>query len=515
MTIKQSANLYTFFASKWRDPARTVIENDNGRIISYADLDTETAKTANTLISLGLKPGDRVACRAEKSPEVIALYLACLRAGMVFLPLNPAYTISEIEFTLNDAEPALVVTDPSNSQLILNLCEKRNIPHCLTLGTNGDGSLAQLTQNHSSNFQNRTCTEDDLAAILYTSGTTGRPKGAMLSHKNLRSNAKVLTETWRFTESDVLIHALPVFHAHGLFVACNVILTAGARMIFLKRFTIDGILNALPRATTMMGVPTFYTRLLNEPHFNKKTTIHMRLFISGSAPLLAETHRAFTERTGHKILERYGMTETGMNTSNPYNGSRKPGSVGLPLKGTTIRITHPKTGQTLPQGEIGMIEVKGPNVFSGYWRQPKKTAQEFRDNGFFFTGDLGRIDDEGYIYILDRSKDLIISGGLNVYPKEVENALNSLPGVSECAVIGRKHDDLGESVIAIIVPKNDIRLDVTHISEQLDEKLARYKHPKHIILADELPRNAMGKVQKNILRELYGKASEIKNTDSS
>ena len=487
----------------WHNSNAIAIEQLDGRNISFANIDSLSAQFANVLIAEGVKPGDRVACRADKSPDVILLYLACLRAGAVFLPLNPTYTLHEIEFTLNDAEPKILIAPPNEQHQLSELCSNLGIASCFTLGTNHDGTFVKRALEQPNYFRDFPTCKEDLAAILYTSGTTGRPKGAMLTHENLYSNASALKEAWRFTENDTLIHALPVFHAHGLFVACNVCLLARARMLFLRKFTNDGVFKALPRATAMMGVPTFYTRLLNDPRFNKDNTDHMRLFVSGSAPLLANTHREFKTRTGHEILERYGLTETGMNTSNPYDGKRKPGSVGQPLPGVDVRVTDPATGDHLANGEIGMIEVKGPNVFKGYWRLPDKTAADFRSDGFFITGDLGQMEDDGYIYIADRAKDLIISGGLNVYPKEVETTINEIPEIRECAVIGLKDDDLGESVTAIVVASEKNKPDKTAIQRRLDEKLARYKHPKRIIFANELPRNAMGKVQRNVLRKLY------------
>ncbi len=503
MPNKESKNLYTRLATHWQNPSAIFIEEPDGCTISYAEVKNKTAQMANTLVAMDVAPGDRVVARTKKSPNAILLYLACLRAGAVYVPLNPAYSLNELEYALNDANPKLVVTDVEDVHAVSALCQKINIPNCLTLGTKHDGTLLNKAQNQPTTFQNCAREPFDIAAILYTSGTTGRPKGAMLSHENLSSNAKVLTSAWRFTNNDTLVHALPIFHAHGLFVACNVIMTATAKMIFLEKFKTESVLKALPHATTMMGVPTFYTRLLNEPRFDKKCVKHMRLFVSGSAPLSADTHRAFFNRTGHQILERYGLTETGMNTSNPYDGQRKPGSVGPPLPGIKVRITDPETGTVLPNGDAGMIEVKGPNVFRGYWQQPEKTAQDFRKDGYFITGDLGRFDTDGYVFILDRAKDLIISGGLNVYPKEVELAISNIPGVSECAVIGRKHEDLGEAVTAVVVTADNKKLSQTDILKHLDQVLARYKHPKHFHFVDELPRNALGKIQKNILRELY------------
>ena len=372
-----------------------------------------------------------------------------------------------------------------------------------TLGEDERGSLAARALSADSRWVDVDRGPSDLAAILYTSGTTGRSKGAMLTHENLRSNAAALVDIWRFSPADVLIHALPIFHTHGLFVATNVALMAGASMIFLPKFSADEVLYWMPKATVLMGVPTFYTRLLDEARLSRDAAAGMRLFISGSAPLLAETHVAFRERTGHAILERYGMTETGMNTSNPYDGDRLPGSVGFPLPGIEVRITEPELGRPLAANEIGMIEVRGPNVFAGYWRMPEKTREEFRADGFFITGDLGTLDERGYIWILGRSKDLVISGGYNVYPKEVEREIDALPGIRESAVIGVPHRDFGEAVVAVVVPQAGAVVDEASLLAELRGRLANYKLPKRIVIASELPRNAMAKVQKNLLREAH------------
>jgi malonyl-CoA/methylmalonyl-CoA synthetase len=360
-----------------------------------------------------------------------------------------------------------------------------------------------LAAKHVPDFADVERAPDDLAAILYTSGTTGRSKGAMLTHQNLASNARTLVESWAFTSKDVLLHALPIFHTHGLFVASNVVLMAGASMLFLPRFDADEVFRLLPRATAMMGVPTFYVRLLSDPRLNREAVAHMRLFVSGSAPLLADTHREFEAKTCHAILERYGMTETNMNTSNPYSGERVPGAVGLPLPGISVRITDPESGEPLPANEIGMIEVKGPNVFKGYWRMPENTAQEFREDGFFITGDLGKIDERGYVHIVGRGKDLVISGGYNVYPKEVESEIDALPGVIESAVFGVAHPDFGEGVVAAVVAHPEANLTETAIIATIKPRLANYKLPKRVLFVKELPRNTMGKVQKNILREQH------------
>lgn len=488
------------------DLDRTFIERPDGSRIHYADLLDLTGRFARALVELGVRPGDRVAVHVEKSTEALLLYLATVRAGAVFLPLNPAYTPPEVRYFLADAEPALFVCRPEEHAAMTTLAGELGVPRSESLGVNADGTLMQHVPPSAGpdGFEDIPRTADDLAAILYTSGTTGRSKGAMLTHGNLTSNARALVETWRFSAADRLLHALPIFHAHGLFVATNVVLMSGASMLLLPHFDLDAIIRLLPRATTMMGVPTFYSRLLGRPDFDRDLVRHIRLFVSGSAPLSAETHRVFLERTGHAILERYGMTETQMNTSNPYDGARVAGSVGLPLPGVEIRIAEPKTGHLLPAGEIGVIEIRGPNVFCGYWRMPEKTAAEFRPDGFFISGDLGFIDPRGYVHIVGRDKDLIISGGFNVYPKEVEAAIQALPGVADAAVIGVPHPDFGEGVLAIVVPVPGsvpgTQLDERAMRTALAEQLANYKVPRRIVFADALPLNAMGKVQKTALR---------------
>lgn len=495
-----SRNLFSALSAHWKGNEKAALETGDKKF-SYKDILGVTAQLAQAIKAAGVKPGDRVAAQVDKSPEALFFYLACLRAGAVYLPLNTAYTLAELEYFLGDAEPSLLVCRPESHSDCEAVCAKTGVQSCLTLGVKGDGTLMDLASAKNGRFRDVPRAADDLAAILYTSGTTGRSKGAMLTHDNLGSNARALAETWRFTAEDVLLHALPLFHTHGLFVACNVALMSGGSMLFLPKFDPDEIFRLIPRATAMMGVPTFYVRLLADRRLTKKIIQHMRLFVSGSAPLLAETHREFGERTGHLILERYGMTETGMITSNPYEGERVPGAVGFPLPDVEVRISNPDTGAPLPQGEIGMIEVRGPNVFKGYWRMPEKTKAEFRDDGFFITGDLGKIDERGYIHIIGRGKDLVISGGYNVYPKEVEGEIDALPGVVECAVIGVPHPDFGEGVVAVVVKKNGSSLDERNILATLKSRLANYKLPKRIVFRDDLPRNAMGKVQKNILRD--------------
>ncbi len=499
-----TGHLYSQLSKKFSDNNAVAFEEINGATHSYADVGRGAARYANALVALGVEPGDRVAIQVEKSVESVLLMLGCLRAGAVILPLNSAYTAAEIAYFLQDAAPRLFVHDPARTQLV-QTAKTAEVAQTETMAADGSGSLKQRADALSASFDDVARGPNDVAAILYTSGTTGRSKGAMLTQENLASNARTLVEYWRFTDSDVLIHALPIYHAHGLFVAINTLLMAGGRMIFLPSFDADLILRLMPRATTFMGVPTFYVRLLDHPGLTREVAAHMRLFISGSAPLLAETHRAWRERTGHAILERYGMTETGMNTSNPYEGDRIAGTVGLPLPGVSLRISNPANGEVLDRNDIGMIEVKGPNVFSGYWRMPDKTASEFRDDGYFITGDLGKIDPNGYVHIVGRSRDLIITGGLNVYPKEVESAIDSVPGVVESAVIGVPHPDFGEGVTAVVVREKGSVIDEEAVAAALGEVLAKYKQPKGIIFLDSLPRNTMGKVQKNVLRERFGK----------
>lgn len=502
MNQAANANLFSRLFDGLDDPKRLAIETHDGAHISYGDLIARAGQMANVLVARGVKPGDRVAVQVEKSVANIVLYLATVRAGAVYLPLNTAYTLNELDYFIGDAEPSLVVCDPSKADGLAPIAAKVKAK-VETLGPDGKGSLTDAADKASSEFPTVMRAGDDLAAILYTSGTTGRSKGAMLTHDNLASNSLSLVGYWRFTDKDVLIHALPIYHTHGLFVATNVTLFARASMIFLPKLDPDLIIKLMARATVLMGVPTFYTRLLQNPALSRETTKHMRLFISGSAPLLAETHREWSARTGHAVLERYGMTETNMNTSNPYDGERVPGAVGFPLPGVAVRVTDPETGKELPREEIGMIEVKGPNVFKGYWRMPEKTKAEFRDDGFFITGDLGKIDANGYVHILGRGKDLVISGGFNVYPKEIESEIDAMPGVIESAVIGVPHADFGEGVTAVLVCNKGADVTEASVLKALDGRLAKFKMPKRVFVVDELPRNTMGKVQKNVLRETY------------
>lgn len=469
------------------DPGRIWIQGG----LTYAGLLAETGRLATTLLSLGLRKGDRLLLQVEKTEAVLSLYLASLRTGVIFLPVNPGYTVAETEHFLRDAEPALAITDPGR---VAGLAALGARVMAVT-------KLLALAEGQGADYADPDHGPDDLAAILYTSGTTGRSKGVMLTRENLASNAEALVGLWRFSERDVLLHALPVFHTHGLFVATNCVLYAGASMIFHRTFQPAAVLAALPGATVMMGVPTFYTRLLADLGLTREAVAHMRLFISGSAPLSPATHAEWQDRTGHAILERYGMTETNMITSNPYDGARRAGTVGMPLSGVEVRITGPD-GQVLPQGEAGSIEVRGPNVFKGYWRLPEKTAEEFRD-GWFITGDMGAVDDQGYLSILGRAKDLVITGGLNVYPAEVEAALDDLPGVAASAVIGVPHPDFGEAVVACLVPAPGAALSEEAVRSALRDRLAAFKLPKRVLILDELPRNAMGKVQKAELRRIY------------
>ena len=466
--------------------------------LSYANFHELANKLARALIASGLKTGDRVAVQAAKSNTQLALYVATIKAGGVYLPLNTSYTAHELDYFISNAQARLVVVDEKAKQAVTPIAEAQGA-NLLTLNADESGTLPALAEQQAAQFEAVARGSEDLAAILYTSGTTGRSKGAQLCHRNLHSNTEVLRDFWQFEEDDVLLHMLPIYHTHGLFVACNLLAMVGGSMIFLPKFDADKALSFLPHATTMMGVPTFYTRLLNEERFSREASQHMRLFISGSAPLLAETHKSFAARTGKKILERYGMTETNMSTSNPYDGERIAGTVGVPLPGVELRIADAKTGKSVPDGEIGIIELKGDNVFTGYWQMPEKTKESFRDDGYFITGDMARIDEHGYIVIVGRDKDLIISGGLNVYPKEIESMVDELEGVTESAVIGVPHPDFGEAVVAVIVAA-DKTLNEESVMEFLANKIAKFKQPKAVFFVEALPRNTMGKVQKVTLR---------------
>ena len=489
-------------ASIGREDALFLTHAISGETTSYGTFFDNAERIAAALSRAGVQPGDRVAVQAPKTVEMLELYVGCVLSGAVFLPLNPAYTPAEVSYFLGNASPTLFVCDPANFDALTPVAMDCAVAHIWTLAPDGTGSLADARDAEQPGFQAVARAEDDLAAILYTSGTTGRSKGAMLTHRALASNSEVLRDVWRFTKTDTLIHALPIFHTHGLFVATNITLMAGGAMIFMPQFDAEQVRDAMPNATALMGVPTFYTRLLQTDGLADAAR-NMRLFVSGSAPLLAETHDQWRAVTGHAILERYGMTETNMNTSNPYDGDRRAGTVGFPLPGVELKICDPDTGADLPRGDIGVLEVRGPNVFAGYWQMPEKTAEELREDGFFITGDLGRIDEDGYVHIVGRAKDLIISGGLNVYPKEVEALIDSLPGVVETAVIGVPHPDFGEAVVAVIVPDRAAPADEGAITAACERDLANFKRPKAVQLVDALPRNTMGKVQKADLRKTY------------
>ena len=497
-----NANLYALLEAHFpADRSATSLETPDGTVWTFADVASESARYANLVREWGVRPGDRVAVQVEKSPQALILYLACLRVGAVYLPLNPAYPESELDYFLADAEPRMVVARPESLDWVAPLCERHRAGAPLTLGTRGDGTLVEASRAMSDGFDTVERESGDLAALLYTSGTTGKPKGAMLTHANLFSNAQVLHEAWRFRTGDVLLHMLPLFHTHGLFVACHTSLLNGSSMLFCPRFDAAQACRLLPRATVFMGVPTFYVRLLGQTAFGKGQCKNVRLFISGSAPLLEQTFEAFRERTGHTILERYGMTECGMSTSNPLDGERRAGTVGLPLPGVDLRVSG-EDGAPVGPGEVGEIQCKGPNVFAGYWRLPEKTAGEFTADGYFRSGDLGRIDEDGYVSIAGRGKDLVISGGFNVYPKEVELLIDRIDGVAESAVIGLPHPDFGEQVTAVVVRAPDATGPAEQsVIDALKSDLAGYKVPKRVFFTDELPRNAMGKVQKSVLRE--------------
>ena len=478
------------------------VETDNGLNYSWRDLDRATAMLANLLKSLDLPAGARVAVQVDKSVEARMLYLATLRAGYVFLPLNTAYQSAEIEYFIGNAEPSVVVCSRKNFGWVSKIAFKAGTPNVFTLDDDRTGSLLARAAHCSDQHEVTHCAAHDLAAILYTSGTTGRSKGAMLSHGNMLSNALVLKDYWSWEPGDVLIHALPIFHVHGLFVAIHGALINGSKMIWLAKFDPKLVVQKLPGATVFMGVPTLYVRLLAEPGLSRDACRHMRLFVAGSAPLLIETFTEWQQRTGHTILERYGMSETAMLTSNPYDGERRGGTVGFALPGVSLRVQD-DAGDALPLGEIGGIQVKGPNVFQGYWRMPEKTKEEFTPDGYFKTGDVGKIDTRGYITIVGRSKDLIISGGYNVYPAEIEAYINDMPGVAESALVGVPHPDFGEVGVAIVIAKPGASLDAEQLITGLKSQLANFKIPKRCFVVDELPRNTMGKVQKNLLREQH------------
>jgi malonyl-CoA/methylmalonyl-CoA synthetase len=472
--------------------------------VTYGSFFANAERIAAALVSAGVQPGERVAVQAAKTVTMLELYVGTVLAGAVFLPLNTAYTASEVSYFLGDAAPSVLVCDPANLAALTPIAKDCGVSTIWTLSGDESGSLPQARDEQKAGFKVVERGASDLAAILYTSGTTGRSKGAMLTHLALASNSETLRDYWQFTDQDVLIHALPIFHTHGLFVATNITMMAGSQAIFMAGFDADAVLGYMPDATALMGVPTFYTRLLAQKGLTKAAE-NMRLFVSGSAPLLAETHDQWRAKTGHAILERYGMTETNMNTSNPYVGDRRAGTVGFPLPGVEVIVADPETGTPLPLGQVGVLEVRGPNVFAGYWKMPEKTAEELRENGFFITGDIAQIDGDGYVSIVGRAKDLIITGGFNVYPKEIELLFDMLDGVSESAVIGVPHPDFGEAVVAVVVAKSDAALNETKIRDAISTQVAKFKQPKKVIVVDELPRNAMGKVQKNLLRQDYAK----------
>jgi len=501
-----NGNLYEILKSHFpADPEAPCLILPDGGVVSYSKLEKESARCAGLLVSLGVKEGDRVAVQVRKSPQALFLYLGCLRAGAVYLPMNDAYQRHEIEYFLGDATPRVFVCRPQVRPLADELAQKAGVAGVIELDDDGGGELAAAAGAQPDFFETRMRANDDLAAILYTSGTTGRSKGAMLSHRNLAANAEVLHRYWGFRTGDVLLHMLPIFHVHGLFVATHCTLMNGSPMLFEPRFDVKRALELIPRATVFMGVPTYYVRLLADPGFTRERCAGMRLFVSGSAPLLLETFTEFRQRIGHTILERYGMTEGNMFISNPYDGERRGGTVGFPLPSVSARIVD-EENRSLPDDEIGQIQVKGENVFRGYWRMPEKTREEFTQDGYFKTGDMGKRDRDGYFTIVGRSKDVVITGGLNVYPKEIEEIIDAMPGVVESAVIGVPHPDFGEAVVAVIVRQDGEAgkaLTEAGVIGQLKGTLANFKVPKRVFFVSDLPRNSMGKVQKKVLREQY------------
>lgn len=501
--MKENNNLFAHFLPSFQEHAqKELLRTSSGTSVSYHDIDKLSAQFARYFTNLGIEIGARISVQVEKTPAALALYLACLRGGFVYHPLNTGYQASELGYFFKDAKPSVIICDEQNLATIKTITNSVNTHRLLTLNKDGCGTLTEQAKNTSDQPLLVERSRDDLAALLYSSGTTGVPKGIMLSHGNLLSNTQSLIQAWGFTDHDRLLHALPIFHVHGLFVALGCVLLSGASMDWLNSFTTDEVVARLAGCSVMMGVPTFYTRLLDEETFSTKSCATIRLFVSGSAPLLAETFKEFKRRTGHSILERYGMTETNMNTSNPLKGSRKPGTVGLPLPDVDVRIIN-ELGDPVTAGEIGDLQVRGPNVFLGYWQMPEKTQEDFTEDGYFNTGDKASIDREGYISIVGRTKDLVITGGLNVYPKEVEIILDGLTGVKESAVIGVPHPDLGEAVVAVLVLEPNVNLEADQVITTSKEYLASFKVPKSIQLTDELPRNTMSKVQKSVLRDTY------------
>jgi len=496
-------NLYHLFETRFSKARQKIALRpaDSSTPVTYAELEANVSRYANALEKLGVEPGDRVSVQIEKSIANVYLYLAVLKVGAVYQPLNTAYTPAEVDYFISDARPKIIVSDPKQALEIDNIAKAYGVLSVTTLDAKGEGALAELAAAQPAQHETVVRKSDDLAGLLYTSGTTGRSKGAMLSHHNLSSNALTLHELWQFAPNDVLVHALPIFHVHGLYVALNTAFLNTSEIIWMSKFDANAVVDALPQASVLMGVPTFYTRLLSEPAFTKDACANMRLFISGSAPLLAETHTEFEARTGHRILERYGMTESGMITSNPYDGERIAGTVGFALPGVDVRVAT-DSGESLPAGEVGVLEAKGPNIFSGYWQMPEKTAEEFRKDGYFITGDIARMDADGRVTIVGRAKDMIISGGFNVYPKEIESEIDDMAGIGESAVIGVPHHDFGEGVVAVVTPNGDAPTEADIISA-LSTHLAKFKVPKRVYFVEALPRNTMGKVQKVELRETY------------
>lgn len=499
-----SANFYALIESRRPvNPDELLLETDKGGSWSHRAVVDLAGRFSWALHAAGTQRGGRVAAQVEKSPEALALYLACLRAGYVYLPLNTAYQPAEVAHFLSDATPIVFVCRPESLDALQALASAAGVRSVLTLDADGHGTLMAAAADCDSQFPTAEAAADDLAVLVYTSGTTGRSKGAMITHGNLATNGQALVDAWGFAPSDVLLHALPMFHIHGLFVATHCVLLSGARMLFHSRFDVRRVLRDLRRASVLMGVPTFYTRLLAEAGFTEAIAAHVRLFVSGSAPLLLDTFTEFKERTGKRILERYGMSEAGIITSNPLIGERRAGTVGRPLPGTEVRIAD-ADDRPLPEGAVGGVQIRGPSVFKGYWNLPDKTREEFNAEGWFRTGDLGCFDADGYLSIVGRAKDLIITGGYNVYPKEIELVLDAMPGVLESAVIGVPHPDFGEAVTAVVVPGEHVHLDESALLAALKTQLAAYKVPKRIHVVDDLPRNAMGKVQKAELRRRFG-----------
>ncbi len=503
MIGQNNSNLYDVFRSAFpADMDTPLLQSADGELYSYANVVQDSARLANYLLALGGRPGDRVTVQVEKSPDVLCLYLACLRAGLVYHPLNMAYRHSELAYFLSDAQPRIVVCSAPAKPLFDTLAGQAGVEHVLSLNDDHTGSLIDAAAGYSDSFDTVVVHDNDLAALLYSSGTTGQPKGIMLSHGNLASNGKTLVKLWGFEPDDRLLHALPIFHVHGLFVAIHCVLLSGSRMCWLPSFDARKVTGVLPQCSVMMGVPTYYTRLLDDVKFNRACCVNMRLFISGSAPLLTDTFEAFHARSGHAIIERYGMSETGMNTSNPLGGERRAGTVGPALPDVDLRIVNAQ-GESCAPGIAGGLWVRGPNVFQGYWNMPEKTRESFDAEGFFDTGDIASMSADGYVSIVGRSKDMIICGGLNVYPKEIELLLDELDGVQESAIIGVPHRDFGEVVVAVIVRSTAYTLDEAELVDFCKTRIANFKVPKRVFAIDELPRNAMGKVQKNLLRERY------------